>query len=235
MMRRACIGIVASIWLTLGAGPAAGGAAVAHEAEADVTAAILAALPKNEGSVAEITPSAAVRMARCLGPLTVSMMGPGDYRTAQVDCPAPRWTLYVEVSLVRMEAVLVATGFLPMGHKLAAGDFRIVRMASNDVAGEPVSASAAIGKKTAAPLAPGETITHNQIIIPFAVRNGEEVIIHWLSPSVTASAAGIALQSGGLGQSILVENDASHRRITAVILAEGGPATEGQPFIVTRQ
>jgi flagellar basal body P-ring formation protein FlgA len=235
MMRRARIRIAASIWLTLGAGPAAGGAAVVHETQADVTAAILAALPKGDGSVAEITPSAAARMARCLGPLTVSMMGPGDYRTAQVGCPAPRWTLYVEVSLVRMEAVLVATGFFPMGHRLAAGDFRSVRMASNDVAGEPVSASDVVGKEAAAPLAPGETITRNQIIIPFAVHNGDEVIIHWFSPSVTASAAGTALQSGGLGQSILVENGASHRRITAVILAEGGPATEGQPFIVAPQ
>ncbi len=231
-MRRGWIRIAALSCLALSGGTASAHAAAAREAPADVAAAILAALPKTEGRVAEIGPSAAARMERCEAPLAATVMGEGAYRTAQVACAIPRWTLYVEVSLVRMETVLVATRSLAMGQRLRAGDFRAIRVASNDIAGEPVSARDAIGKEVAAPLAPGETITRNQIVIPIAVRNGERIVIQWESAGVSVSAAGTALESGSIGQSILVENDASQRRVTAVILAAGEPGAEREPFII---
>lgn len=234
-MRPILIWIAMAGSLSLGIGAGARAAMSARETQADVNKAVLSALPKGEHSVAEIGPSAASRMERCQGPLTAFIMGEGAYRTARVECQSPHWTLYVEVSLVRMENVLVATRSLAMGRPLEEGDFQVVSMASNDVAGDPVSASEAIGKEAAAPLAPGETITRNQIVVPLAVHNGDSVIIHWTSSRVAATAAGTALESGGIGESILVENDGSHRRITVIVLAEGRPPTEGQPFILAPQ
>jgi flagellar basal body P-ring formation protein FlgA len=232
MTRQTSLPLAMAGCLALCAGPAPAAAWTAHEASADVKAAILATLPKDESRIAEIGPSAAVRMGSCLSPLTVSIMGRGSYRTAKVDCASPLWTIYVEVSLARMEDVLIAIRNIPIGHLLAVEDFRAVRVVSDDLSGEPVSARDAIGRQVAIPLAPGETITRNQIVIPPTIHNGDKIMIYCLTAGVMATATGTALESGSLGQSILVENDDSHRGITATILPTEGPAKIGQPFII---
>ncbi len=231
MTRRALL-FAAACCLALSLLPAPLAARTAHEAPADVTAAILAALPKTERNAVQIGPSAAGRMARCLAPLSASIIGDGIYRTVRIDCASPRWNIYVGVSLGRMETVLVATRNIPLGKALTIKDFRWAQVRSTDLPGKPISARDAIGKQIAAPLAPGDIITSSDVIMPVAVHNGEKLVIHYARSGVTATAVGTALESGTLGQSILVQNDESHREITATIVGAGEPILSGQSCII---
>jgi flagellar basal body P-ring formation protein FlgA len=202
------------------------------EASSTVRAAILAALPPVDAQTAQITHTAARVMARCAAPLTVSFLSSGEYRTAQVTCPAPRWTLYVEVAIGRDESVLVATHAIGMGQPIEVGDFRIVRMPANDIAGAVITAEQATGLAAASPIAVGQTITRRNVAIPLAVRNGEPVTVHIESGSTDVTMTGTALQSGGLGESILVDNRVSNKRITAVIAEDNVRPPAGRPFIL---
>ncbi len=218
--------------LALGHGPILEAASTAHEAAGNVTAAILAALHQSDGRLVEIAPTAAGYMQRCQESLSVSIMGHGTYRTAQVECPFPRWTVYAGISLERTEHVLVTTRSVSLGQRLGKSDLQVVPMPSGSVAGDPISARDVIGKKAAVPLAAGQIITRDQIIIPLAIRNGDKVVIHWTDAGVVVTAVGTALESGGPAQSILVENDESHRPVMATVVTRDSPAKVGQLFIV---
>jgi len=231
-MRTGWLCLATILCLTLAARPMRAVGSATHEAPADVNAAVRAALPQGKGSLTKIAPTAAAYMERCHGSLAVFIMGHGTYRTAEVVCPSPRWTIYVGVSLERTEDVLVATRRVPIGQRLARGDFRVIPMASSNVPGEPISARDVIGKEAAVPLAPGQTITRNQIVIPPAIRNGDKVLIHWVGAGVAATTTGTALESGGPGQSILVESDDSHRAIGVTVVTDDSSAKLGQAFIV---
>lgn len=228
---RPWISAVAAWCLVLGGGAALARGATSRESPADVAAAVRAALPVSPGTIVEIGPSAAGHMERCRGPLTTTVMGRGVRRAVRVACRAPRWSLYVEASVVRKETVLVATRSLAMGHRLEKGDFRVVRATSSEITGQPISAQEAIGKNVAVPLSTGEDITKGRVIVPEAIRAGEHVLIQWEAGGVSASAAGTALESGGVGQRILLENDASEKRVTAVIVGAGEPQGAGGPFV----
>ncbi len=207
-------------------------AGAAHEAPADVTLAILAALPKTLRSGVRIGPSAAAKMARCRVPLAASIIGQGSYRTVRINCASPRWTIYVGISLGRMETVLVATRNISLGRTLTIKDFRQAQVRSTDLPGVPVSAQGAIGKQIAVPLAPGDIITRSDVVMPLAIHNGEKLVIHYADSGIVATAVGTALESGSFGQSILVQNDESHREITATIVAAGEPVLPGQSYVI---
>ena len=117
-------------------------------------------------------------------------MGHGTYRTAQVECPFPRWTVFAGICLERTEHVLVTTRSVSLGRDLAKSDLQVVPMPSGSVAGDPISARDVIGKKAAVPLAAGQIITRDQIIIPLAIRNGDKVVIHWTDAGVVVTVPG---------------------------------------------
>jgi flagellar basal body P-ring formation protein FlgA len=202
-----------------------------RENPSDVRSAILTALPSGDATTARVNPTSAGAMARCDGSLGVSFLGSGAYRTAQVVCPSPRWTLYVEVAIEHMEQVLVSTRAIQMGEPIGGNDFRLVKMPANDVAGEPITASQAVGLAAAGPISVGQTITRQNVVIPLAVRNGEPVVVHMMMAGADVTMAGTALQSGGIGQSVLVNNSTSHKRVTAMIAGGDAVPPDGQPFI----
>lgn len=232
MMHSAWLRLATIFCLALGPGPILEAASPAHEAPGNVTAAILAALHQGDGSRVEIAPTAAGYMQRCRESLSVSIMGHGSYRTAEVECPSPRWTIYAGILLQRTEHVLVTTRSVPLGQRLAKSDLQVVPMASGSVTGDPISARDVIGKKAAVPLAAGQIITRDQIVVPLAIRNGDKVVIHWTGAGVVVTVAGTALESGDSGQTILVENDESHRPVMAAVVTRDSPAKLGQFFIV---
>ena len=206
-------------------------AGATRENPADVRAAILAALPSGDASGARVNPSAAAAMARCEGSLGVSFLSGGAYRTAQVECPKPHWALYVEVAIQRLEQVMVATRAIQMGPPIGSDDFRLVQMPANDVAGEPITAAQAVGFAAAGPISVGQTITRQNVVIPVAVHNGEPVVVHMQMLGADVTMTGTAMQSGSVGQSVQVDNNASHKRVTAMIAKGDATPTDGQPFI----
>jgi len=231
-MRRARTSAPLAAFCLLLAGPAARAASPSREAFADVRAAIRAALPPQAAGAVTIARAGAGQMSRCIAPLSVSFMGRGEYETAEVACSAPYWTLYVGVAIRAEETVLVATRAIGMGQPIRPGDFRAVRLPADDIGGEPITAQDTMAMTAASPIAPGQTITRTNVVIPLAVHNGEVVTVQVIEAGVAVLARGIALQSGGVGQTILVGNGSSQKRITALIVAPGEPLASGQPFIV---
>jgi flagella basal body P-ring formation protein FlgA len=220
--------VVAAVVLGPQPGAAAG---PVRESPSDVRTAILAALPSEDAAAARINPGAAAAMARCDGSLEVSFLSSGAYRNAQVVCPTPRWTLYVEVAVEHMEQVLVATRAIQMGKLIGSDDFRLVKMPANDVAGEPITSAQAAGLAAAGPISIGQTITRQNVVIPLAVHNGEPVTVHMMMSGADVTMTGTALQSGGVGQSVLVDNSISHKRVTALIAGDDTAPPDGHPFI----
>lgn len=202
-----------------------------RENPSDVRTAILTALSSEDATTARVNPTAAAAMSRCEGSLEVSFLSSGAYRTAQVSCPGPRWTLYVEVAIERMEQVLVATHAIQMGQPIGSGDFRLVSMPANDVNGAPVTAAQAVGLAAAGPISVGQTITQQNVVVPLAVHNGEPVVVHIMTLGSDVTMTGTAMQSGGVGQSVLVDNNMSHKRVTAMIAGGNAAPPDGQPFI----
>lgn len=196
-----------------------------------VRAAVLAALPPADAAAARLNPAAASAMTRCSGALSVAFLGSGKNRTAHVTCPSPLWSLYFEVAIERIEPVLVATRAIGMGQPIEAGDFRVVNMPADDVAGTPVAADQALGLNAASPISFGQTITRQNVVTRLAVRNGQRVIVHMVLAGTDVTMTGTALQSGGIGQSILVYNSDGHKDITAVIAGRNAPRPAGQPFV----
>jgi flagella basal body P-ring formation protein FlgA len=202
-----------------------------RENPSDVRTAILAALPPDDAAGARVNPTAAAVMAHCEGSLGVSFLSSGAYRTAHVECPKPHWALYVEVAIERLEQVLVATRAIQMGQPIGSDDFRLVQMPANDVTGEPISVAQAVGVAAAGPISAGQTITRQNVVIPLAVRNGEPVVVHMLMLGADVTMSGTAMQSGGVGQSVQVDNSISHKRVTAMIARGDATPPDGRPFI----
>jgi flagellar basal body P-ring formation protein FlgA len=206
-------------------------ASVTRENPSDVRAAILATLPPEDATGARINPTAAAAMARCEGPLAVSFLSSGAYRTARVECPKPHWMLYIEVAIEHLEQVLVSTRAIQMGQPIGSDDLRLVQMPANDVAGEPITVAQAVGFAAAGPISAGQTITRQNVVIPLAVHNGEPVVVHMLMLGADVTMTGTAMQSGSVGQSVQVDNSISHKRITATIARSNATPPDGQPFI----
>ena len=221
------VALPAAILLTWSA-PAAG---QSTDSADSVRNAILAALHPADAAAARMDPTAASVMSRCSTSLSVTFLGTGNHRAAHVTCPSPRWSLYVQVAVEGIERALVATRAIGMGQPIEAGDFRVVNMPADDVAGTPVAPEQALGLAAASPISSGQTITRQDVVTRLAVRNGQRVVVHVAMAGAEVTMTGTALQSGGIGQSILVYNRHAHKDITAVIARSNTTGPVGQPFV----
>src|SRR5690606_20873548 len=67
----------------------------------------------------------------------------------------------------------------------------------------------------------GKEITLDQAEAPLLVERGDNVVIRVAQGGIQASMRGVALQSGSLGEGILVRNLSSDKEITAWVVENG--------------
>lgn len=196
-----------------------------QEQVSTVVAAIAATL---DGKTAEIHAHGAKLMPACATQLKVSWLSDsGDYRTADVACIKPRWTLYVGVSVPKIEPVAVVQHAIHAGSPLKANDVIYKPMPVADLNGPAVTAvqiNAGVIARTT--LLRGTPVTMSDIDTPEAVHAGGRVSIVAIENGVSVEMDGNALQNGGFGQTVLVQNIETHRRVMAD-LARMAPAANG--------
>ena len=169
------------------------------------------------------TVSGAHYMPSCTVPLTVSIGGAPPYEQATVQCAAPRWTLYVQVTLEQSETVVVAAKPLMAGQTITPDDLMLRSLPVQDFTGRQVftSPTQLEGANLMMSLASGAVITQNIVQSPLVVKAGQMVTVHVYSGDVVLSLDAIADQDGHIGDTILLTNPSSGRRFTAEVTAQG--------------
>lgn len=167
--------------------------------------------------------SGAHYMPACTVPLTVSIGGVAPYEQATVQCAAPRWTLYVGVTIEQSEEVVVAAKPLTAGQVITPNDVMLRRLPVQNFAGRQIFTDLAQveGSQTMMSVTSGTIITQNIIQAPLVVKAGQMVTVHVFSGDVVLSLDAIADQNGRIGDTIMLTNPSSGRRFMAEVTAQG--------------
>lgn len=167
-----------------------------------------------------------LRLAACQQPLETF----APYRrsnsariTVGVRCnDTTRWTLYVPVSVSRMEEIVVAHAPMSRGDQITADS---IRLELRDVArlhrGYLTSLDQALGKRVKRRIPVDGVVTPDRVMVQHAVKKGNQVTILARIGSLEVRMKGKALDSGAVGERIKVRNSSSERELEATIVARG--------------
>ena len=218
-------------WLIAGVVFAFGHAIAAETAwhpTAEIAAAAEEFLQQRIGRSAERTSAQAAtldprhRLARCDRPLE-AFLRPGTRISSRtvvgVRCTGDKpWKLFVPVTVVVTENVLVAKRTLPRGHVLTAGDFAVEpRDVSRLVSGYVGDPGSLVGQKLKIQLLAGRMLTPAMLEADAAVRRGQTVTIVANGGGISVRMTGKALMDGALNQRIRVENLNSGRVVEGIV------------------
>ncbi len=167
--------------------------------------------------------SGAAAMPACTAPLAVTLSGMAPYEQAQVQCPTPDWTLYVNVTVAQSLAVVVAAQPLAAGQSITPADLMVKPMPVQDFAGRQVFTNPAqvAGAEAVMSMPAGMIVTQNDVQAPLVVASGQIVTVHVYSGGVVLAIDATADQPGRIGDTILLTNQASGRRFAAQVTAQG--------------
>jgi len=220
--RRATCGL----FLLLAAPATAPAAAGATQDPAQVATAIRQAVAATAPGNATITLGpvmGAQYMHACTGPLAVTVSGVEPYEQAAVRCPALGWTLYVTVTVVANEAVVVAARPVTAGQTLQNADLAVRQEPVSLYAGRQVfyDPGALAGATAVMSLPAGTILTASAIEEPVVVHAGQTVTVEVSSGNVQVSVNATADQTGRVGDIILMTNSSTGQRFQALVTRTG--------------
>ena len=163
-----------------------------------------------------------LRLPRCDQPLE-PFVRPGTKINSRtiigVRCSGSRpWKVYVPVSIVVMQAVLVAKRTLPKGHLVTASD---VVFEEQDVArlrnGYFATLDELAGQKLKQQIIGGRVLTPGVLAADIMVRRGQSVTLVVRNGQMNIAMSGKALTDGALNQRIKVENVNSERIVEGLV------------------
>lgn len=125
----------------------------------------------------------------------------------------------------RVETTLelpVATVRLGPGAVIGASDLRMARVRTSlinrEVARRP---DQAVGLQVRQQIAAGQPLPLAELMPPLLVKKGARVVMLLDSPGIALTAEGKALEAGGEGDRVRVQNPVSHAVVEAEVLADG--------------
>jgi flagella basal body P-ring formation protein FlgA len=125
-----------------------------------------------------------------------------------------------QVSVMLEAAVL--THHLHPGSVLKAEDLRASRVRVNLLrGGTPIAVAAALGQALRHDLPPGQPLTSGDVARPVLVARNSTVIMHLDFGEISLSAQGMALEEGGLGETVRVQNPTSKAVVLATVVSPG--------------
>lgn len=179
-------------------------------------------------------PNGGAMMPACVSALGVTWLASGNsgFRTAAVSCTSPAWTIYAGVRIAKRQEALVATKAIVAGQLIDATDTATREVPTAAVHGTALTADMLGSAPSAArPIAAGQPITREMTDRVAAVQAGEPVTLQVNVSGLRVSAAGVVLQTGAVGDTVMVENAATHRRLKATIVRQA-PDRSGTFLIV---
>jgi flagella basal body P-ring formation protein FlgA len=116
----------------------------------------------------------------------------------------------------------VATRPLARGAVVNASDVQLHRINGTSVGRDSVeNLGDIVGRTLTKEMGQGEMFKANAVVVPPVVTAGSQVTIVFRYGRLEATAAGIALESGGLNQEIRVRNERSKKILLAKVVDEG--------------
>jgi flagella basal body P-ring formation protein FlgA len=121
-----------------------------------------------------------------------------------------------------MERVPVAVARLTAGAIITAADLHTARIRASQIATDVVrSADEAIGLELREAIASGQPVPRAELMRPVLVKKGARVVMLLDSPGLAVTAEGLALEAGGEGDRIRVQNPVSRAIVQGEVLADG--------------
>ena len=139
-----------------------------------------------------------------------------------VKCERPAvWTAYLQSSISVQGHYLRSARKINRGQPILESDIEITR---GDLTTLPAryltEAHQAVGRITKSTLASKQALTHDQLLQPAVIKQGQKVKVLVGGATFTASVSGVALQSAGEGESIKVRTE-SGRTLTGIARSNG--------------
>jgi len=183
-----------------------------------IRAAALSTVPAHTTAQARVDEH--IRLPACPLPLQAQAKNP---LSVEVSCPQPSgWRLFVPVIIRYEQEVLVLTRHVNAGQMLQRSDFRPMRRDSTHITTNTLNKpEQAIGKVLRRTLAAGTVLSTKDVLTPRLIRRGDVVNVITGSARVQVRVAGKALNHGGVGERISVENLSSHKIVQGVINEAG--------------
>lgn len=166
-----------------------------------------------------------LRLRQCESPLaTYDPPSPKDFGRVSIGVRCndnPGWSLYLSALVAADIPVVVSKKVLTRNQMLGAEDIEVQVLASERLYGGFLRDNAeVIGKRMRRDLNPGQPLSAAMLVLPKAVSFGKLVTLVSKSGGFEVRMQGKALGSGGVGESVMVENIKSKRKITGIILGQ---------------
>jgi flagellar basal body P-ring formation protein FlgA len=223
-MRVAFAGLLAAA-LSSSPSLAAGQVEDAQSIRSAIATAVAPRLAAYKGVSVEVAVGAVdprLRLPACPAPEVVLPALNAAMMTARVDCPTPRWTIYVPVHLHGWINAVVASVNLAPETKLEADDLTRgpVDMFANN--GSLLTDVGAVeGKILRVGLLAGAPILSPFLEYPIVIHRGQRVLLTLTARTMEIKAPAVALEDGRVGDSIEVENPDSQKTMRATVLGDG--------------
>ena len=78
-----------------------------------------------------------------------------------------------------------------------------------------------VGLSTSGEIGYGEVFRRNKLAVPAAIESGSRVVLAWRSGLLEATAVGVALEPGAVGERIKVRNESSKKVVVGTVLEAG--------------
>jgi flagella basal body P-ring formation protein FlgA len=137
--------------------------------------------------------------------------------TVKANCPDSNWYMFLVVSAKQMQSVVVISSAVSPGTVLTEHNIKVVEMnkkllRSTTFADIQDVIGARVKRRTRA----GRPVDPNNLCF---VCKGDSIVIRAGSSAMQVKASGIALQDGNLGDTILVRNSRSKKKIDAQVVS----------------
>ena len=128
----------------------------------------------------------------------------------------------VTPTLSEWREIPVATRVLAPGEVLQQGDFQRARVNLAKLPrGAITSDQQLIGRATQHEVGPGEVFKLDELATPIAITKGQKVVLRYIRGAFEATATGVAIEDGGVGQDIRIRNEGSNKVVVATVVESG--------------
>lgn len=143
----------------------------------------------------------------------------GGRMTVQVACTgANPWRIFVPVKIMTLVTVLSLARPLAPGAQITAQDLSsLVVNANQQTSAYLVNPADAIGQVVTRPMQAGQILTQQDLNAAQVIKRGDHVTLIAGEDGVSVSAEGIAQDSAGIGQRVLVKNSRSGAQVEGIV------------------
>ena len=129
--------------------------------------------------------------------------------------------------------IVVPTHDIARGSTITSSDLMYQMTGDNAMSGTVTSVDNLVGLETRRVLHAGESMRLEDVRHPVLVTKGSTVTMTFEAPGITLTAIGRAMSEGGIGETVTVQNPASFRQISAVVIGPGQVRAQSSGAVIS--